>query len=214
MLLFSCDKFAYIFIYLIFNILYPNTESHSWSSIKIKKKIGTSLELNFKEELRLKNNFSDFGQLSTDIDIAYVISDNIKVSFPYKYIIYGGHSEQSLSFSSKLNYTLRPINYVYRYEFESVQSPVGLSKNRIRNKIYINFNIHKNSRMLVNHERLLPYKSNLKLINETRSSIGLLIKITKSSLIKIAYTRRIKNFSNQNYFKYNIINTELIYNFL
>ena len=201
------------YFYFVFNVLYPNTNSQSWSSIKIKKGIGKLFEITLKEELRLKNNFNNFDEISSDIDVAYKISDKIKISFPYKFILKDGSSKHSFSFSSKLKYKKGPFNFNYRYKFESIQSSEELSKNRIRNLIYMEFSIYKKSKMFISHEYLLPYKSKLELVNEQRSSIAILFKIANSSSAKVAYTLRTKNFIYPKYLRNNILNTDLIYSF-
>ena len=68
---------------------YSNSiDNELWTGLEINKKITSKVKLILGQQIRLKNQFSEFHKTFTNLSLSYKIKPSVELLSSYRYIIY------------------------------------------------------------------------------------------------------------------------------
>jgi hypothetical protein len=141
-------------VFICFHNLIKAQENDAelWSSIELKKKIGSKFKVSLKESLRFKENITRIKKGFAELGISYSINKFIATTLSYRYtkrqnIDFGYSNRHRLSVALSFNLKIDRFSLSYRTRFESryidvYSSDDGKVPERYnRNKFGIEYNI-------------------------------------------------------------------------
>jgi len=141
--------------------LAQTNDAGMWLSVNVEKKLNPVWALQFSEELRLNENYTEVGTLFSDVGLSYKFNGNFKVSANYRFTnsrrldnIYD--NRHRYYFDLNYRYKMKPLVFAVRGRWQSqyvdvFSSPDGkISENYFRPKIEVKWDPDK---------KMLPFLS-------------------------------------------------------
>ena len=167
--------------------VYGADDSESWTSVSFEKKLPHSLRLEFKQELKLDDQLSNFKQTFSELSLSYKVFDGFSFQIPYRYSTYENKIKQRLSIGSSYKYSFKPLSLKYRARIQRTYEEGEDSDDMIRNKCTVDYNMNKSIKPYISTEIFSPINEDLVQLQEYRMSFGLTVDIMKKNSIKIFY---------------------------
>ena len=133
----------YWFFFLLLQWSYGADDSESWASIGFETKLPYSLNLEFEQELRLKDQLATFKQTFSEVSLSYPVFDGFKIQVPFRYITYNDEIKQRLSFSGSYKYSFKPVRLKHRAKYQRTYKKGEIPEELIRNKFSIMYRLNK-----------------------------------------------------------------------
>ena len=178
----------YWFFFLLLQWSYGADDSESWASIGFETKLPYSLNLEFEQELRLKDQLATFKQTFSEVSLSYPVFDGFKIQVPFRYITYKDEIKQRLSFAGSYKYSFKPVSLKHRTKYQRTYEKGEIPEELIRNKLSINYRLNKKIEPYVSGEFIQLLDATNYPLDETRFSFGLTYKLPKKNSINIFYT--------------------------
>jgi len=208
---------AFLAFILLLPIFYPlfaqNTDNALWTTVDIKKKFNHGIALNFEEEYKMRENFSNTDKFETTIDLSWKPLSFLKGGIAYcridynhpannnnaeywelrhRYIAYLMGSYDIGRFSLSLKEKFQQTNRV------GVDASVNKSNptNVIRSKFEVDYNIKKSSFTpyasvevfyTLNEPNGAQDPAATKMVTEIRNAIGVEYSIRKNLAVEAGY---------------------------
>jgi len=198
-------------IFFILNTIHGENDLHSYSNVNLEFKMASKLKLKLRQTLRLKSNFSEFNQTFSELSLTYQLNDVLKISVPYRYVIYKDKTKNRLSISSSLKLDKNPLSYKYRFKFQNTKQTDRDIEHVLRNKFSLSYKINKKYRPFISFEYLNPYESEILKAEEHRFSIGSQINLKNKKSFKIYYLLKREDLIKNEPYNVNVIGLD--YNF-
>ncbi len=167
--------------------VYGADDSESWTSVSFEKKLPHSLRLEFKQELKLDDQLSNFKQTFSELSLSYKVFDGFSFQIPYRYSTYENKIKQRLSIGSSYKYSFKLLSLKYRARIQRTFEKGEDSKDMIRNKCTVDYKMNKSIKPYISTEIFFPFNEDPVQLEEYRMSFGLTVDIIKKSSIKIFY---------------------------
>ena len=191
-------NFGYWLFLLFIQYSYGLVDSQAWTSIAIESKTPYSLKVEFEQELRLKNQLSEFHKSFSELAISYKVLDGLNIKIPYRYTLYNDKIKQRLSIGISYKYNLNLISLKYRIRhqesYEGGKDPEKLT----RNKFTIGYKLGDKLEPYLSGELFHLYKTYFGQLNEYRILIGLAFDLPKKNSIKVFYMYKKKDLNRSN----------------
>ena len=176
-----------LFFCLFMHCVYGADDSESWTSVSFEKKLPHSLRLEFKQELKLDDQLSNFKQTFSELSLSYKVFDGFSFQIPYRYSTYENKIKQRISIGSSYKYSFKTISLKYRARIQRTYEEGEDSDDMIRNKCTVDYNMNKSIKPYISTEIFSPINEDLVQLQEYRMSFGLTVDIMKKNSIKIFY---------------------------
>ena len=129
----------YWFFFLLLQWSYGADDSESWASIGFETKLPYLLNLEFEQELRLKDQLTTFKQTFSEVSLSYPVFDGFKIQVPFRYISDKDENKQRLSFAGSYKYSFKPVSLKHRTKYQRTYEKGEIPEELIRNKLSINY---------------------------------------------------------------------------
>jgi len=173
--------------YLSFHKTFGIDDNQFWTSVTVEKQLPYSLDLEFEQELRLKNQLSTFSQTFSELSISYKINDRLKIQIPYRYAIFDEKIKQRISFGGSYKININPISVKYRTRFQRTKEQENDDKDLIRNKITFEYKFDKKIEPFMSGELMHFPNTEKQTLDGYRISLGFSIDLPHKKSIKIFY---------------------------
>ena len=177
----------YWLFFILLQWSYGIDDNESWTSIGFETKLPYSLNLEFEQGLRLKEQLSTFKQTFSEASLSYKIFDGLRIFIPFRYAIFEDKIKQRLSFSGSYKYSFKPISLKYRTKFQRTYEKEKTPEDLIRNKFTIEYKLGKKIEPYVSGELFHLYNTDNDQLDEYRVSFGFAIDLPRKNSIKIFY---------------------------
>ncbi len=177
----------YWFFFLLLQWSYGADDSESWASIGFETKLPYSLNLEFEQELRLKDQLATFKQTFSEVSLSYPVFDGFKIQVPFRYITYNDEIKQRLSFSGSYKYSFKPVRLKHRAKYQRTYKKGEIPEELIRNKFSIMYRLNKKIEPYVSGELFHLYNTENEKFDEYRVSLGVAVDLPGKNSIKIFY---------------------------
>ena len=167
--------------------VYGADDSEFWTSVSFEKKLPHSLRLEFKQELKLDDQLSNFKQTFSELSLSYKVFDGFSFQIPYRYSTYENKIKQRLSIGGSYKYSFKPLSLKYRTRIQRTYEKNETPEDLIRNKCTIEYKLNKSIKPYVSGELSHSYDEDPVQLEEYRLSFGLTVDINKKNSIKIFY---------------------------
>ena len=108
----------YWLFFLLLQWSYGADDSESWASIGFETKLPYSLNLEFEQELRLKDQLATFKQTFSEVSLSYPVFDGFKIQVPFRYITYKDENKHRLSLAGSYKYSFKPVSLKHRTKYQ------------------------------------------------------------------------------------------------
>ena len=179
---------GYWLFFLLLQWSYGADDTESWASIGFETKLPYSLNLEFEQELRLKDQLGTFKQTFSEVSLSYPVFDGFKIQVPFRYITYKDEIKQRLSFSGSYKYSFKPVSLKHRTKYQRTYEKGEIPEELIRNKFSIMYRLNKKIEPYVSGEFIQLIDANNYPLDETRFSIGFTYELPRKNSMKIFYT--------------------------
>ena len=177
----------YWFFFLLLQWSYGADDSESWSSIGFETKLPYSLNLEFEQELRLKDQLATFKQTFSEVSLSCPVFDGFKIQVPFRYITYKDEIKQRLGFSGSYKYSFNPVRLKHRTKYQRTYKKGEIPEELIRNKFSIIYRLNKKIEPYVSGELFHLYNTQNEKFDEYRVSLGVAVDLPGKNSIKIFY---------------------------
>jgi len=179
---------GYWLFFLLLQWSYGADDTESWASIGFETKLPYSLNLEFEQELRLKDQLATFKQTFSEVSLSYPVFNGFKIQVPFRYITYKDEIKQRLSFAGSYKYSFKPVSLKHRTKYQRTYEKREIPEELIRNKFSIMYRLNKKIEPYVSGEFIQLLNAQNYPLDETRFSFGLTYELPKKNSIKIFYT--------------------------
>ena len=179
---------GYWLFFLLLQWSYGADDTESWASIGFETKLPYSLNLEFEQELRLKDQLATFKQTFSEVSLSYPVFNGFKIQVPFRYITYKDEIKQRLSFAGSYKYSFKPVSLKHRTKYQRTYEKGEIPEELIRNKFSIMYRLNKKIEPYVSGEFIQLIDAHNYPLDETRFSFGLTYELPRKNSIKIFYT--------------------------
>ena len=179
---------GYWLFFLLLQWSYGADDTESWASIGFETKLPYSLNLEFEQELRLKDQLATFKQTFSEVSLSYPVFDGFKIQVPFRYITYKDEIKQRLSFAGSYKYSFKPVSLKHRTKYQRTYEKGEIPEELIRNKFSIMYRLNKKIEPYVSGEFIQLDDVHNYQLDETRFSFGLTYEFPRKNSLKIFYT--------------------------
>ena len=179
---------GYWLFFLLLQWSYGADDTESWASIGFETKLPYSLNLEFEQELRLKDQLATFKQTFSEVSLSYPVFDGFKIQVPFRYITYKDEIKQRLSFAGSYKYSFKPVSLKHRTKYQRTYEKGEIPEELIRNKLSIMYKLNKKIEPYVSGEFIQLIDAHNYPLDETRFSFGLTYELPRKNSMKIFYT--------------------------
>ena len=179
---------GYWLFFLLLQWSYGADDTESWASIGFETKLPYSLNLEFEQELRLKDQLATFKQTFSEVSLSYPVFDGFKIQVPFRYITYKDEIKQRLSFAGSYKYSFKPVSLKHRTKYQRTYEKGEIPEELIRNKFSIMYRLNKKIEPYVSGEFIQLLNAQNYPLDETRFSFGLTYELPRKNSMKIFYT--------------------------
>ena len=179
---------GYWLFFLLLQWSYGADDTESWASIGFETKLPYSLNLEFEQELRLKDQLATFKQTFSEVSLSYPVFDGFKIQVPFRYITYKDEIKQRLSFSGSYKYSFKPVSLKHRTKYQRTYEKGEIPEELIRNKFSIMYRLNKKIEPYVSGEFIQLDDVHNYQLDETRFSFGLTYALPRKNSMKIFFT--------------------------
>jgi hypothetical protein len=190
-----------------------------WAHVSLQKKLNNNWDIRFKQQNRINENVSYYGQGYADIGISYKINSNWKLIGDY---VFGQKRLLDNSYSTRHQFYAAVIykksigrwELLWRNMIQAKMKDVYSSEDGKvpefieRNKLTLKFELNKYIQFYASEELNLPfYQAENKGLSRSRSTIGLDYNISKNTQIEtyFLFHRELNSFSyTERFFVYGI----------
>ena len=201
----------YCLFFLVIQDSYAESDNQSWTKISFEKKLPYSLKLELAQGLRLKDELSTFNSTFFEAALSYKKSNGLKISLPYRYIIFEDKIKHRLSLGVSYQYTFKPISLKYRIKYyrlyengNSIEEDGEALGDLIRNKFTIKYKSGKKTNPYISGEWFHLLNTDNNLLDEYRASFGIDIDLPRKNSMNIFYIIKKEDLSKYNSDKINI----------
>lgn len=197
-------KHSIFFIFSIVSCFILNAQEHQddaalWAGITIKKKLNKNLDIYFKHQSRIGNNFSTYSLGYVKGGVAYDINRHIKLVGEYRYSKkrrrdYSFDNRNRFSGAVIFKYKFNSSAFLYRSQVQAQFKDMYTSENGMnaewynRNKLTVKHEINKRINGYLSEELFLPfYQAKQKGLDRSRSIIGLEYALSKNSEMDLSF---------------------------
>mgnify|MGYP001070759461 FL=1 len=177
----------YWLFFILLQWSYGIDDNESWTSIGFETKLPYSLNLEFEQGLRLKEQLSTFKQTFSEASLSYKIFDGLRIFIPFRYAIFEDKIKQRLSFGGSYKYNLKPVSLKHRTKFQRIYENGELPDDLIRNKFSIKYRLNKKIEPYVSGELFHLYNTENDQLDQYRVSLGVAVDLPGKKSIKIFY---------------------------
>ena len=177
----------YWFFFLLLQWSYGADDSESWASIGFETKLPYLLNLEFEQELRLKDQLATFKQTFSEVSLSYPVFDGFKIQVPFRYITYKDEIKQRLGFSASYKYNFKPVNLKHRTKYQRTYKKGEIPEELIRNKFSIMYRLNKKIEPYISGELFHLCNTENEKFDEYRVSLGVAVDLPGKNSIKIFY---------------------------
>ncbi|MBK9284474.1 MAG: DUF2490 domain-containing protein [Sphingobacteriaceae bacterium] len=197
-----------VFTTLIVKSQYYNEDASLWLNAEIEKEISNSMDLRFKIQNRINNNFSQYSAGSISAGIKYKLNKNIHFSADYM-LREKKRIEQTFSTRHRfyaaiyIRKKINKIQFTYRNRIQAQLKNYNSSEKGKtpsiynRHKLKVKYELNKRIDLSASHEIYVPLFKNNLITDRFRSGISLCYKITKKSSLEIAFYYQQELFANR-----------------
>ena len=178
---------GYWLFFLLLQWSYGADDTESWASIGFETKLPYSLNLEFEQELRLKDQLATFKQTFSEVSLSYPVFDGFKIQVPFRYITYKDEIKQRLSFAGSYKYSFKPVSLKHRTKYQRTYEKGEIPEELIRNKFSIMYGLNKKIEPYVSGELFHLYNTDNDQFDEYRVSLGVTVDLPGKNSIKIFY---------------------------
>ena len=178
---------GYWLFFLLLQWSYGEDDSESWASIGFETKLPYLLNLEFEQELRLKDQLATFKQTFSEVSLTYQVFDGFKIQIPFRYIIYKDKIKHRLSFAGSYKYSFKPARLKHRTKYQRTYEKGQNPEELIRNKFSIMYRLNKKIEPYVSGELFHLYNTENEKFDEYRVSFGVAVDLPGKNSIKIFY---------------------------
>ena len=179
---------GYWLFFLLLQWSYGADDTESWASIGFETKLPYSLNLEFEQELRLKDQLATFKQTFSEVSLSYPVFNGFKIQVPFRYITYKDEIKQRLSFAGSYKYSFKPVSLKHRTKYQKTYEKGEIPEELIRNKFSIMYKLNKKIEPYVSGEFIQLIDAHNYPLDETRFSFGLTYELPRKNSMKIFYT--------------------------
>ena len=177
----------YWLFFILLQWSYGIDDNESWTSIGFETKLPYSLNLEFEQGLRLKEQLSTFKQTFSEALLSYKVFDGLRIFIPFRYAIFEDKIKQRLSFGGSYKYNLKPVSLKHRTKFQRIYENGELPDDLIRNKFSIKYRLNKKIEPYVSGELFHLYNTENDQLDQYRVSLGVAVDLPGKKSIKIFY---------------------------
>ena len=179
---------GYWLFFILLQWSYGADDTESWASIGFETKLPYSLNLEFEQELRLKDQLATFKQTFSEVSLSYPVFNGFKIQVPFRYITYKDEIKQRLSFAGSYKYSFKPVSLKHRTKYQRTYEKGEIPEELIRNKFSIMYRLNKKIEPYVSGEFIQLIDAHNYPLDETRFSFGLTYELPRKNSMKIFYT--------------------------
>ena len=177
----------YWLFFILLQWSYGIDDNESWTSIGFETKLPYSLNLEFEQGLRLKEQLSTFKQTFSEALLSYKVFDGLRIFIPFRYAIFEDKIKQRLSFGGSYKYNLKPVSLKHRTKFQRIYENGEFPDDLIRNKFSIKYRLNKKIEPYVSGELFHLYNTENDQLDQYRVSLGVAVDLPGKKSIKIFY---------------------------
>jgi len=181
--------FPLFIIILSLSLIYSKSNDNElWTGIELKKKITSKLKLELGQQIRMKDNWSQFHKTLTDLSLSYKIVPNIEFSGGYRYLVYNDKEKHRFNFDSKIDLNTKyspSLRFRLEQKTELDEEPDDIVA---RNKVSFEYPLSKQSTPYISYEIFHILVNESFLYNQFRLGFGVKYEFIKKQSIKLFYT--------------------------
>ena len=189
---------GYWLFFILLQCSYGIDDNESWTSIGVETKLPYSLNLEFEQGLRLKEQLATFKQTFFEASLSYKVFGGLRIFIPFRYAIFEDKIKQRLSFGGSYKYNFKPVSLKHRTKFQRIYENGELPDDLIRNKFSIKYRLNKKIEPYVSGELFHLYNTGNDQLDQYRVSLGVTVDLPGKKSIKIFYIYKKEDITKSN----------------
>lgn len=174
--------------------LAQTTDAQLWQGFAVEKKFNKKLSARFKDQIRLKNNFSTFRSNLFDTRVNYeVFNDYLRPSIGYRFTIFERKQKHRIYTDLRSRYKFEnfPLRMALRLRYQNVFAKNEANVHTLRPRFSIDYKIKSlDIGFNANTEVFYDMTKLEKEFNQYRYSLGMSYDLSKRNQLNISYLYR------------------------
>ncbi len=185
-----------LFLLLIFAVptlgIPQIADEQLWASATIQKVLTPRVDLEYEQQIRLRDNYSTLHKSISELSLSYIILPKWKVTGAYRYERYPDEVGHRITLRARFKDKKKKVGYSYRLQFQSERVGGGELEKHLRNRITLRYSILSWLAPYIQGELFHLTSQEGMELKKYRQTIGFRLFITNAQLIKFFYREQKK----------------------